>query len=59
MNPVQWHGDIGLIKRYQRGNDIRYDLAQYHENDIRVYYGVTEEGLHEQWQIFSSIDEES
>ncbi len=57
LNPksVKWHGDIGLIKRYQRGNDTRYDLAQYEKDAIRVYYGVTEEGLHGEWQYFTTV----
>ncbi|NDJ84970.1 MAG: transcriptional regulator [Chloroflexi bacterium] len=59
LNPdaIQWHGEIGLIKRYQRGNDIRLDLAQYDNGGIRVYYGVTEEGLHDAWQIFANMGE--
>lgn len=53
-NAIQWHGEIGLIKVYERGNDTRYDLAQYDEqNNIRIYYGVTEEGLHGPWQVFT------
>lgn len=56
-NSVKWHGDIGLIKRYQRGNDMRYDLAQYDNDSIRIYYGVTEEGLHGEWQHFANVGE--
>lgn len=53
---IQWHGEIGLIKVYERGNDTRYDLAQYDEqNNIRIYYGVTEEGLHGPWQVFTVL----
>ncbi|MCB9437951.1 MAG: putative DNA binding domain-containing protein [Anaerolineales bacterium] len=53
-NAIQWHGEIGLIKVYERGNDTRYDLAQYDEqNNVRIYYGVTEEGLHGPWQVFT------
>ncbi len=56
---VQWKGEIGLVKTYQRGKDFRYDLAQYDNNDIRVYYGVTEEGMHGPWQHFVRSEEDS
>lgn len=55
---VTWQGDIGLVKTYQRGKDFRYDLAQYDSDDIRVYYGVTEEGMHGPWQHFVRSEEE-
>lgn len=53
---VQWRGNIGLIKSYQRGKDLRYDLAQYEGDAIRVFYGVTDEGLHGPWQDFARQD---
>lgn len=55
LKDVRWRGQVGLIKSYQRGKDIRYDLAQYDDNGdaIRVFYGVTDEGLHGPWQAFA------
>lgn len=55
---VQWAGDIGLIKRYERGNEIRYDLAQRQNGQTRIYYGVTVEGLHGPWQVFAEAEDE-
>lgn len=55
---VYWIGDIGLIKRYERGNEIRYDLAQRQNGQTRIYYGVTVEGLHGAWQVFAEADDE-
>jgi hypothetical protein len=49
---VQWNGSIGLLKRYKKGGDVRYDLAQRDNGRIRVYYGVTENGMHDEWQKF-------
>ncbi len=46
---VRWMGPIGLWKRREHGNLIRYDLVQKDGDTIRVYYGVTEEGLHGAW----------
>lgn len=47
---VPWQEDIGLAKRYKKGGYVRYDLVQRLNNDMRVYYGVTENGMHGQWQ---------
>ncbi len=54
---VQWHGDIGLWKRYKRGGTTRYDLVQRENGELRVYYGVTYEGMHGPWQVFVSEEE--
>lgn len=50
LDDVQWQGDIGLLKRYKKGGYIRYDLVQRVNTDVRVYYGVTENGMHGKWQ---------
>ncbi|MEW5960632.1 MAG: ATP-binding protein, partial [Chloroflexota bacterium] len=51
VNKVEWHGDIGLWKKYSRGGQTRFDLVQYGpDNQLRVYYGVTENGIHGPWQ---------
>ncbi len=54
---VEWHGAVGLWKRYKRGGVIRYDLVQRANGDLRVYYGVTDDGMHGPWQVFLSDDE--
>jgi len=56
-NRVQWAGDVGLWKRYKRGGVVRYDLVQRENGNIRVYYGVTEDGMHGPWQQFISDEE--
>jgi hypothetical protein len=48
--PIQWDGDIGLIKEQRRGKRVRYDLAQRTPDGIRVYFGVTEDGIHGVWK---------
>jgi len=55
LNPseVTWHGDIGLWKKSKRAGKIRYDLVQRApDGSLHVYYGVTEEGLHGDWEVF-------
>ncbi len=54
---VEWHGEIGLWKRYKRGGTVRYDLIQRDEDNLRVYYGVTEDGMHGLWQAFVVEDD--
>lgn len=55
---VQWHGDYGLWQSYRRAGETRYDLVQRAGNGIRVYYGVTEGGMHGPWQAFLVEDED-
>ncbi|RMG83999.1 MAG: ATP-binding protein, partial [Chloroflexi bacterium] len=56
---VQWHGSIGLWRRYKRGGETRYDLVQRHDDGhIRIYYGVTEGGMSGPWSIFLEAEEE-
>lgn len=62
LNPVQpdkveWHGEIGLWKRYKHSGSIRYDLVQRDNGEMRVYYGVTFDGMHGPWQVFAGEEE--
>lgn len=56
---VQWSGEYGLWKRYRRNNGVRYDLVYNDSGNLRVFYGVTEDGMHGPWQQFISEDEPS
>jgi hypothetical protein len=47
---VKWHGNIALLKAEKRGGVTRYDFAQRDKDVIRVYYGVTEDGIGGEWQ---------
>lgn len=61
LNPeqVQWHGDIGLWQRRKYRNQVMYDLVQRENDGVRVFFGVTEVGLHEEWQeLIGGEDEE-
>ena len=55
---LDWHGNTALIKKYQRGNHTRYDLAQLDNDDLRIYYGVTSSGMNGVWQRFIDDEEE-
>ncbi|MBZ0301783.1 MAG: putative DNA binding domain-containing protein [Anaerolineae bacterium] len=58
LDKVQWQGDIGLWRRYQKAGEARYDLVQRGNGNVRVYYGVTESGMHGPWQAFLGPDDE-
>jgi len=48
---VEWMGDIGLWKKQQRGEQVRFDLVQRDKDgQLRVYYGVTYDGIDGPWQ---------
>lgn len=55
---VEWRGEIGLWRRYEKSGDRRYDLVQDIGKTIRIYYGVTENGMHGRWAEFLSPEEE-
>jgi hypothetical protein len=48
---IEWHGDIGLWKKYKRAGQVRFDLLQRGpDSNLHIYYGVTEDGIHGPWQ---------
>ena len=47
---ISWQGDLGLIKEGRRWGKVRYDLAQKTKGGTRVYFGVTEDGIHGEWK---------
>ena len=46
---IDWHGSIALLNKRTKDNYVWYDLAMKDEKDIRVFYGVTDSGLNEDW----------
>jgi len=56
---VEWHGDMGIIKRREHGGGMRYDLVQRDGDTLRCYYGVTEDGIHGAWAHLVGLDSES
>ena len=48
---IEWRGDYALWRSYRpRSGERRYNLLYRGGGDIRVFYGVTESGLSEQWR---------
>lgn len=56
---IQWLGEIGLVKGYKQSGQQRYDLAQRRaDGAVRIYYGVSEDGLHGEWKpLVGLVDE--
>jgi hypothetical protein len=46
---VRWFEDIGVWKQREYRGRVRWDLVQRDGDKLRVYYGVTEEGIHDKW----------
>jgi hypothetical protein len=54
---INWHGELGVVKEYKQSGRQRYDLAQRAgPGKVRVYYGVTEDGLHGEWKSMLGIN---
>jgi PHP family Zn ribbon phosphoesterase len=47
---VKWEGDLGLLDRNQRGKYVSYDLIQRTPDGYRYYFGVTDDGIHGDWE---------
>ncbi|MDQ3548011.1 MAG: hypothetical protein M3439_04245, partial [Chloroflexota bacterium] len=53
VEDVTWDGvgDRGYWKSYKpRGGDVRYNLVYRHDDHLHVFYGVTDEGIDEEWR---------
>jgi hypothetical protein len=56
---IAWHGELGLVKKTHKGGVVRYDLAQRTADGVRMYYGVTEDGIHGDWKRIAGGDDEN
>ena len=60
IDPAQlkWIGDLAVLNKSQRAGKPRYDLAQRQpDGSIRVYYGVTEDGIHGPWRKLVGLED--
>jgi hypothetical protein len=57
--PIEWQGEIGVVKSYKQSGQQRYDLAQRRsDGNTRVYYGVSEDGLHGTWKPLVGLSDD-
>ena len=54
---ADWQGDKALWRRYKKAGNYRYDLIHREGNAVRTYYGVTDNGMHGDWQQFIEDDD--
>jgi hypothetical protein len=54
---ITWQGDIGLWRKNLKSGAVRFDLVQWQDGALRVYYGVTEDGIHGAWRRLIEVDE--
>ena len=45
-----WEGELGMLRTKGRGKSRRYDLMQSANGSTRLYFGVTEDGIHGDWK---------
>lgn len=53
---VAWSGDLGLYKKREKGGVMRYDLVQKTAEGLRVFFGVTEDGIHGEWRKVAGLE---
>ncbi len=46
---VEWHQDKAVLKQRKKGDNTWYDLALRDDNDVHVFYGVTDSGMNDEW----------
>lgn len=49
---IEWREGIGLVNSERRAGKVRYDLALRENGDVRIFYGVTEDGMEGKWAAF-------
>jgi len=55
---VTWKDNLGLWHKYMRSGRPNYDLVQRLPNgDVRIYYGVTEDGIHGPWRAVVGLED--
>jgi hypothetical protein len=54
---IRWQGDYALIHAERRAGKTRYDLALRNDGEIRIFYGVTDDGMEGPWAAFVQDDE--
>jgi hypothetical protein len=53
---VDWKGKLGILRKYKHGKRQIFDMAQREGKNLRIYFGVTEDGLHGQWRKLAGIE---
>lgn len=55
---IQWQGKVGLLGVQRQGKKVRYNLVERTPRGYRLYFGVTEDGIHGRWKALVGGDED-
>lgn len=55
---IQWQGKVGLLGIQRQGKNVRYNLVERTPRGYRLYFGVTEDGIHGRWKALVGGDED-
>ncbi len=55
---VQWQGNLGLLGVQRQGKIVRYNFVQRTSRGNRLYFGVTEDGIHGRWKALVGSEDE-
>jgi len=53
----KWQGNYGLMKQYKHSNRQLFDLIQRNGKKYRYFYGVTDEGIPDDWRKLVGLEE--
>jgi Schlafen, AlbA_2 len=55
---IQWQGKYGLLGLQRQGKNVRYNFVERTPRGYRLYFGVTEDGIHGHWKELVGGEEE-
>ncbi len=55
---IQWQGKYGLLGVQRQGKNVRYNFVERTQKGFRVYFGVTEDGIHGHWKELVGAEDE-
>ncbi|KPJ91722.1 MAG: hypothetical protein AMJ53_10955 [Gammaproteobacteria bacterium SG8_11] len=53
---VDWKDKIGVLRKYKHGKRQIFDMVQREGKTFRIYFGVTEDGLHGPWRKLAGLE---
>jgi hypothetical protein len=58
LNPAKlvWNGNVAMVHKEARAGKVRFDLALRDGDTLRVFYGVTDDGMQGRWEQFLDED---
>jgi PHP family Zn ribbon phosphoesterase len=55
---IQWQGKYGLLGVQRQGKNVRYNFVERTPKGYRLYFGVTDDGIHGHWKELVGGEEE-